>query len=90
MCPALLAGARDWERHVVEVETGLPPDADPGTAPRPEYDPAARTVAQRTQAKAWNHGSPSGGWDGGLSRRPSARITGAPAIRLGPARYVTG
>jgi hypothetical protein len=64
MCPALLAGARDWERHVVEVETGLPPDADPGTAPRPEYDPAARTVAQRTQAKAWNHGSPSGGWDG--------------------------
>ena len=48
----VLAAAREWERHVVEVETGLPPGADPGTAPRPEYDPAARTVAQRTQAKA--------------------------------------
>ena len=39
----VLAAARDWERHVVEVETGLPPDAEPGTAPRPEYDPQART-----------------------------------------------
>jgi putative transposase len=47
-----VAAARDWERHVVEVETGLAPGAEPGTAPRPEYDPQARTVAQRTQAKA--------------------------------------
>jgi putative transposase len=37
---------------VVEVEVGVPPDAEPGTAPRLEYDPQARTVAQRTQAKA--------------------------------------
>jgi hypothetical protein len=44
----VLAAAREWERRVMEVETGLPP----GAAPRPEYDPAARTVAQRTQAKA--------------------------------------
>jgi putative transposase len=28
----VLAAARDWERHVVEVETGLPPDAAPGIA----------------------------------------------------------
>jgi hypothetical protein len=48
----VLAVARDWERHVVEVETGLAPDAAPGTSPRPEYDPQARTLAQRTQAKA--------------------------------------
>ena len=48
----VLTAARDWERHVVEVETGLAPDAEPGTAPRPEYDPKARTLAQRTQAKA--------------------------------------
>ena len=41
----VLAAAREWERHVVEVETGLPPDAEPGTAPRPEYDPQARTLA---------------------------------------------
>ena len=37
----VLAAARAWERHVVEVETGLSPGADPGTAPRPEYDPAS-------------------------------------------------
>jgi hypothetical protein len=48
----VLAAARDWERHVVEVETGLPPDALPGTVPRPGFDPAAATVAQRDQAKA--------------------------------------
>ena len=48
----VLAAARDWEHHVVEVETGLAPDAEPGTEPRPGYDPQARTLAQRTQAKA--------------------------------------
>ena len=32
----VLAAAREWERHVVEVETGLAPDAEPGTEPRPE------------------------------------------------------
>lgn len=36
----VLAEAREWERHLVEVETGLPPDAGPGVVPRPEYDPA--------------------------------------------------
>jgi putative transposase len=41
-----------WERHVVEVLTGIPPDAPPGTAARPGYDPAAFTLAQREQAKA--------------------------------------
>ena len=48
----VLAAARDWERHVVEVETGLAPDAEPGAEPRPGYDPQARTLARRTQAKA--------------------------------------
>jgi hypothetical protein len=48
----VLAAARDWERHVLEVETGLAPDAEPGASPRPEYDPQARTLAERTQAKA--------------------------------------
>jgi len=48
----VLAEARDWERHVVEIETGLAPHASPGTTPRPEYDPATRTVVQRTEAKA--------------------------------------
>jgi putative transposase len=48
----ILAAAREWERHVVEVETGLAPDAEPGTVPRPDYDPQARTLAQRMEAKA--------------------------------------
>lgn len=48
----VLAAARDWRRHVVEVETGLAPEAPPGTAPRPEYDPATTTVRQRESAKA--------------------------------------
>ncbi|MFI6850345.1 hypothetical protein ACIBJD_38090 [Kitasatospora sp. NPDC050467] len=39
-----------WERHVREVESGV---ADPrGGAPRPQYDPATRTMAQREAAKA--------------------------------------
>ena len=48
----VLATAREWERHLVEVETGLPPDAAPGAVPRPEYDPAACSLLQREQAKA--------------------------------------
>ncbi|MDW5324463.1 Mu transposase C-terminal domain-containing protein [Plantactinospora sp. KLBMP9567] len=48
----VLVEARDWERHVVEVESGLPLGAEPGAAARPEYDPVARTVVQRTEAKA--------------------------------------
>jgi putative transposase len=48
----VLAAARAWERHVLEVETGLAPDAEPGTEPRSGYDSQARTLAQRTEAKA--------------------------------------
>jgi hypothetical protein len=44
--------ARQWEQHIVEVETGLPPGAPPGTSSRPGYDPAATTVRQREAAKA--------------------------------------
>ncbi len=50
--PELVETAGEWERHVVEVATGRPPGADPGSAPRPEYDPARRTVRQREAAKA--------------------------------------
>jgi hypothetical protein len=48
----VLAEARESERHVVEVETGLPPDAGPGCTPRPGYDPTRCSLAQRKQAKA--------------------------------------
>ena len=30
--------ARWWERHIVEVISGVPPEAARGTRPRPEYD----------------------------------------------------
>lgn len=41
-----------WHRHMVEVLTGLPPEAEAGTGPRPEYDPASRSLAEREAAKA--------------------------------------
>jgi hypothetical protein len=48
----LLRRDKDWERHVIEVDTERPPGAD-ATAPlREEYDPSERTVRQREAAKA--------------------------------------
>jgi hypothetical protein len=43
--------ARWWERHLIEVITGVPPDSPPGTGPRPAYDPAWRSLRQRELAK---------------------------------------
>lgn len=48
----VLAAAKRWEQHLVEVETGLPPGAAPGTPVRAEYDPAIHSLAQRQRAKA--------------------------------------
>ncbi|WP_328466528.1 helix-turn-helix domain containing protein [Actinoplanes sp. NBC_00393] len=48
----VLATARCWERHVVEVETGLPPDAPPDATPKVEYDPMRHGLAERQRAKA--------------------------------------
>ncbi|GAA2714942.1 helix-turn-helix domain-containing protein [Micromonospora olivasterospora] len=45
----VVRAARDWERHLIEVETGLAPE---GTVPRPGYDPATFTLAAREAAKA--------------------------------------
>ena len=47
-----LEQAREWERHIVEVETGLPAGALPGATPRAGFDPASTTIAERDQAKA--------------------------------------
>ncbi|GAA2623838.1 Mu transposase C-terminal domain-containing protein [Streptomyces vastus] len=42
-----------WQRHIREVESGLPPDGPgAGGTPRPQYDPDQFTLAQREQAKA--------------------------------------
>ena len=43
--------ARWWERHIMEVLTGLPPQPAPGAAPKPAYDPATRSLRQRELAK---------------------------------------
>ncbi|WP_330288772.1 Mu transposase C-terminal domain-containing protein [Streptomyces sp. NBC_00576] len=48
----VLEQARWWERHIAEVITGLPPGADEGAAPRPEFDPAVRSLTEREAAKA--------------------------------------
>ncbi len=47
----VVRAARDWERHLIEVLTGVPPDAPDGTAPRPEYD-LARPLTERERARA--------------------------------------
>jgi hypothetical protein len=49
---AAVAEALWWQRHIVEVLRGIPPDAPPGTAPRPEYDPRLVSLTRREQAKA--------------------------------------
>ncbi|WP_211241242.1 integrase [Pseudonocardia spinosispora] len=45
----VLHAAREWERHLLELETGQPPAHQ---LPRPEYDPTSSTLAQRERAKA--------------------------------------
>jgi len=44
--------ALSWQRHIREVETGLSGEPGSGTVPRPAYDPARRSLAEREQAKA--------------------------------------
>ena len=39
-----------WERHIVEVITGVPLDAGRKARPRPEYDPSTRSLRQRELA----------------------------------------
>ncbi|MFE7234102.1 integrase [Streptomyces sp. NPDC057596] len=41
-----------WQRHLIELLTGLAPDAPAGTRPRPEYDPTVRSLAERERSKA--------------------------------------
>lgn len=49
---AVAAQALWWERHIVEVLRGVPPQAPAGTRPRPEYDPEVVSLTRREQAKA--------------------------------------
>ncbi|KAF0964678.1 hypothetical protein MLGJGCBP_02167 [Rhodococcus sp. T7] len=47
----LVEQARWWEHHIVEVIAGVPPEAGRAARPRPEYDPAVRSLRQRELAK---------------------------------------
>ncbi|MEU5247380.1 transposase [Streptomyces asoensis] len=61
-----------WQRHVREVETGFP-DAVGQGAPREQFDPAVRSLAQRERAKAEE--LTAAGWAAGVAtvRRMRAR-----------------
>jgi hypothetical protein len=69
----VLQAAREWERHLVEVETGLPLGAAEGTRPRPQYDPVLRSLAQREQAKAEELSAAGGKASARTVRRMRAR-----------------
>jgi hypothetical protein len=43
--------ARWWERHIVEILTGLPPEHEPTATPKSKYDPAGVSLRQRELAK---------------------------------------
>ena len=47
-----VSAAERWREHVVEVETGLSPDAPAGARPHEGYDPAMTSLAERQRAKA--------------------------------------
>ncbi|WP_214367033.1 Mu transposase C-terminal domain-containing protein [Pseudonocardia sp. H11422] len=48
----VVADAERWRDHLVEIETGLPPDPAPGARPRGGYDPQTTALADRQRAKA--------------------------------------
>lgn len=50
--PEAAVEARLWQRSIIEVETGLPPDAPDGARPRAGYDLERTTFKDRYRAKA--------------------------------------
>ncbi|WP_143231127.1 hypothetical protein [Actinosynnema sp. ALI-1.44] len=48
----VIAEAERWREHLVEIATGLPPGAAPGTAARPGFDPNTTSQTDRLHAKA--------------------------------------
>lgn len=52
MPKAAVEDALRWEPHIVEVLTGVRPDAPERTKPRPCYDPARHSLPEREKAKA--------------------------------------
>ncbi|MFE6174520.1 hypothetical protein [Streptomyces sp. NPDC056464] len=54
-----------WEVHILEVLHGFAPGADAEAGPRPEYDPARRSLTARELAKATE--LTGDGWPVGMS-----------------------
>jgi len=50
--PDCARDARMWQRHVIEVDTGLLPGVPEGSTPREGYDPGRFTLVERYQRKA--------------------------------------
>ena len=51
---AVAEQARWWERHIVEILTGLPPEHEPGAVPKPEYDPGSVSGSPVVLGKFWS------------------------------------
>jgi hypothetical protein len=85
-----------WESHIIEVLTGLPPGAAPGARPSTRYDPAARSLSDREEAKAAELiAAGYSGVSAGTVRRKRLRyqaqgVTGLVDGRADRARRVTG
>lgn len=96
LAPAEAERALWWHRHMSEVLTGLAPDAPAGAMPRPEYDPAVRTLTQREEAKAAELTAETGrpvSWHTIRSRRrryQSRGVLGMADGRQAPRRPVQG
>ncbi|MCZ4120249.1 hypothetical protein [Streptomyces sp. H39-S7] len=50
--PDAAVEARLWERHIVEIDTGVLPGRPQGSVPRPGYAPEQFTLIERYKAKA--------------------------------------
>ncbi|MFD8900503.1 transposase [Streptomyces ardesiacus] len=70
--------AMAWQRHIREIETGLPDGPGSTGSPRPAYDPQRTSMAEREQAKADE-----------LTRLGWPRVSRATVRRM-RARYHTG
>ncbi|MEV0898293.1 Mu transposase C-terminal domain-containing protein [Actinoplanes sp. NPDC049802] len=48
----VVAAAREWEQHLIELMTGVKPGAEPDAPVREEYDPVRHSLTERERAKA--------------------------------------
>ena len=66
----VLAPAREWQRHVVEVETGLAPDPPAGATPARSTTRRARPWGSATRRRPQSSGSGCAPWSGCVPAMP--------------------